>query len=477
MPYEYHYDDTFRSRIDSINPLVRDIPESSLGPFGNVPAAYAVFQIDAKEGAERAERVFFLYASPEYCRLANCKLEDIQGISHLEVVKSESEEWPVQCYRAATQGETFNGMMYSPLVEGWISYNVGPSPVEDCIVFAFVPVDSAQQEHQVAVDSRTTEVVSAMLRELTGEKSYDAAMNDMLTMTAGITGANRVCVFECNGAKTTNTFEWCADGVAPQLGSVSDLPSDVLKAWFKSAVKDPVALIPDTSILARFSPPLHEWCVESDIHSLMAAPFYNEGDVVGFLGAYNYHLDETVDINRVFSAISSFVGARIDNHRLIETLAWASEHDTLTELYNRRGADAALAKALEGHEGAPLAVVTIDLDDLKMINDRFGHIEGDLALPTVAKAMRQAFPISAILSRFGGDEFFAGLIGDDALRADELVKNLADSDMKYEHAGNVRSISVSIGYALIPDQAADIKDAYQKADEALYAVKHASKNG
>ena len=477
MSYEFRDDGTFRTRLDSINPLVRDMPERPLGPFGDIPAAYAVFQVEAEEGAGKAERTFFLYASPEYCRIANCELEDIQGASHLEVVKSESKDWPVQCYRAAMLGESFSGISYSQLVGGWIDFNIAPSSVQGCCVCAFMPIDSAQHEHQMTVDARTFEVISAMLGELAGEKSYDAAMNDMLVMTADITGADRVCVFECNGVTTKNTFEWCAEGVAPQLGTVSNVPSDVLQTWFRSAVKDPVALIPDISVLARFSPPLYDWCVASDIRSLMAAPFYNEGKVVGFLGAYNYQLDENVDINRVFSAISSFIGSRIDNRRLIESLAWAGEHDTLTELYNRRGTDAALAKAMGGRADVPLAVVTIDLDDLKKTNDQFGHTEGDLALQTLAKTMRQVFPESAILSRFGGDEFFAGLVGEDASRADELVGNLVAADMKYESEGNVRSISVSIGYALIPEQASDLNDAYQKADEALYAVKHTGKGG
>ena len=306
----------YRIRLEEIPSSVFDMPEHPLGVFGELPVAYAVFQIDADEEAERSKTSYYLYANDEYCRMTGCKLEDIQGVSHLEVSNSEYPNWPTACFQAAYRGKTTNGIVYSPFVQSWICFNIAPTAIEGCCTCAFIPVDEQQRLQQMSVEEKTSHVISELLSTLTGEKSYEAAMNGMLELTAGITGAERVCVFECYGPTTEITFEWCAEGVAPQIGTVSNLSSSTLKAWFRSTVDNPVSLVPHVKNIARFSQPLYDWCVKSGVKSLMAAPFYSEGEVVGFLGAYNYELDESVDINRVFSEIRSFVGARIDNFRL-----------------------------------------------------------------------------------------------------------------------------------------------------------------
>ena len=326
-------------------------------------------------------------------------------------------------------------------------------------------------------DARTSKVISEMLSVLASENSFEVAMNEMLRMVYDITGADRVIVFECHGETTEITFERCAGGVEPQIGTVSPLSASVLNAWFKSAVDNPVALIPNAAILAQFSPALHEWCVNSGIESLMAAPFRNEGEIVGFLGAYNYHIDDSGDVNRVFSAISSFVGARIENRRLINSLEWAGKHDALTGLLNRRGASEALNAIIGEQPNAPFVLALIDLDDFKNTNDQYGHSAGDEALYTLGRFMTRAFPEDAILSRAGGDEFLVGMVGENADRADDLFANFASMPKNFEYEGAQLSISTSIGYAFRDEQAQTIAKVYTNADTALYVMKREGKAG
>ena len=464
-------DAQYRIRLSELPPYVKDIPDSPLGVLGDIPVAYAAFQVEPYEGAEKAKTVYFLFANDEYCRLAGCKAEDIVGVSHLEVSKSEDVRWPVDCYQAAFCGKTVSGTAYSQLVQSWVCYNIAPAAVEGCCTCAFVPIDEQQRMRQMSVDERTFYVISELLGSLAGEKSFDIAMNDMLVQTAKITNAERVCVFECYGPLTENTFEWCAEGVEPQLGTVSELSSAVLKAWFKSTVDEPITLIPDAEKIARFSPPLYEWCVESGVKSLMAAPFYNEGEIVGFLGAYNYKLDESIDINRVFSEIRSFVGARIDNRRLIESLDWTGKHDALTGLLNRRGFVASLDEARAGDADATVVVVLLDIDNFKHINDSYGHACGDEALCAMGRFLAEAFPDDAILCRTGGDEFMVCLVGESAERIDELVDAFKANPIEYEYDGVHRNMTSSLGYSKHPGQSFNLKEAFSQADEALYVDK------
>ncbi|HAM14423.1 MAG TPA: hypothetical protein DCP91_00865 [Eggerthellaceae bacterium] len=453
------------------------VPEPALRPFGEVPGAYAIFQVDVDAETGRATDARYVYASPEYGRITRRTTERLVGRSHLEIGEVDADEWLELC-RRAVGGEQLNGLEYNPLARSWISYNLHPAAIDGYCVYAFMLVDAQQLARQTEdAEARTYRFISEMLSALTGEQSHEAAMEGMLDMMSQVVHTDRLIIFECGDSTTTVTFERCAEGMEPQLGTVFPLPRAALRQWFNKSLKDPVALVPDVAILEDFSKPLYDWCRESGVHSLMTTPFFNDGELVGFLGAYNYQIDETVDLNRLFAAVSSFIAARIDNRRLIESLAWASDHDALTGLLNRRGAQVAIDALLAEGPERPHALVLVDLDDFKKINDVYGHSAGDEALMAIAQAIGATFPENALLCRNGGDEFQVVLAGDDAKRVDELVANLSHADLGYEHEGERYRVTLSIGYVSYPDQADDIEELYTKADEALYAVKLAGKAG
>ncbi len=331
-------------------------------------------------------------------------------------------------------------------------------------------------EAEIGRQARTDRFISDMLIALTGVHSHEAAMNDMLNMMSTILNPDRLSIFECGGDDTTNTFELCAEGIEPQLGSVHELPSWAIKKWFSRIEGKPVALIPDISVIQEFSEPLYNWCVENDVQRFMAAPFYNEGETVGFLGAYNYNINEDIDVNRIFAAVSSFIGARIENRRLIEDLDWAGKHDYLTKLLNRRGYEDAATEFLSKHPDEPYTLVLIDLDDFKKANDLYGHLTGDNALRAMGKKMQETFPGNAILSRNGGDEFLAIIPGKKTEATDKLIEQFANDGVNYEHDGKTHRLSMSIGYACFPEHAGDYEMLHTKADTALYAVKLADKS-
>lgn len=467
----------FRTKLEHITPLVDEIPAEPLGPFGDIPVAYAVFQAALSENSDRVVRSHFIYASPEYCNLINCEAKDILGFSHLEVVKNEASGWPEMCTKAVVHGEPSNGVFFSQITQSWVSFSIIPSTVEGCFVYALMTVDEQERVRQMSIDAKTAQITSELLATLAGEVEYESAINAMLEHTAGILNPDRINIFECNGPETKSTFEWCAKGVEPIIGSVVPLPIEVIKAWFKSVSDDPVALIPDTAVIERYSKPLYDWCVMSGIHNLLAAPFFNEGEMIGFLGVYNYRIDGSIDVNRVFAPLSSFVGARIENHRLIENLAWSSEHDVLTGLLNRRGSNALLAKSIKGNPTSELALVIIDLDDLKGINDRNGHVAGDSALEAMGRYIKTSFPADAIASRSGGDEFIVGLRGESASRIEEFLDSFSSLDMEYEHEGVRHTLTASIGFACYPEQASSLNELYSNADKALYTIKRGGKAG
>ena len=159
----------------------------------------------------------------------------------------------------------------------------------------------------------------------------------------------------------------------------------------------------------------------------------------------------------------------------------ASQHDALTGLPNRRvfarRLDHALKRAREG--GSRFAMLVIDLDDFKRINDTLGHAAGDALLHFVAQRLQQGVRTGDTLARLGGDEFAAILPGvaDRTVaqaRADRLARTLEAST---EFQGHRLSIGASIGLALYPDDGADETRLYAAADRAMYASKLAERPG
>jgi len=151
-------------------------------------------------------------------------------------------------------------------------------------------------------------------------------------------------------------------------------------------------------------------------------------------------------------------------------------HDTLTGLPNRSALIAQLEQQLvfsqRNHE--KLAILFIDLDDFKKVNDTLGHTVGDELLQSVASRLKQAIRGSDVISRFGGDEFVIMLSHLQSLEDIESTCLQLLHSMKQNYPIGQRSISMSlsIGIATYPDDGESVELLLQNADTAMYAAKN-----
>ena len=149
-------------------------------------------------------------------------------------------------------------------------------------------------------------------------------------------------------------------------------------------------------------------------------------------------------------------------------------HDVLTGLPNRAlfndSADKELIRARHGEE---MAVLLLDLDRFKNVNDRFGHFAGDALIQEVARRLSRVLQRPDAVARLGGDEFAVLLQGEDLEQGIETVLDQILDDLRrpYEILGNQAHIGVSIGAALAPEYGTDRTDLMRKADIALYRAK------
>lgn len=152
-----------------------------------------------------------------------------------------------------------------------------------------------------------------------------------------------------------------------------------------------------------------------------------------------------------------------------------ADTDDLTGLANRRGLHAAMARSGTPHRAA---LVLIDLDHFKSINDAHGHPAGDAALKQVARVLREAIRPRDTAARVGGEEFalwlpFADL--EAGREVAERVRTMVEGS-PFRHGGSERLLTVSCGVAAYPKPIRRVEKLMDAADAALYAAKHAGRN-
>lgn len=161
--------------------------------------------------------------------------------------------------------------------------------------------------------------------------------------------------------------------------------------------------------------------------------------------------------------------------RINEKLRQIYMTDFLTDMYNRTGCETVLYKFIEEKKKAGQQTVLLfyDINCMKVINDKYGHLNGDLAIKATANAMRDSLPSNFLLGRYGGDEFIAVGCWDGSRNVDEYRKSFGKALKKIMDGLKVSfRLSASVGDCLIgPDKEGTIDDYIREADESMYEEK------
>ena len=166
-------------------------------------------------------------------------------------------------------------------------------------------------------------------------------------------------------------------------------------------------------------------------------------------------------------------------HQASRMLARAQHHayhDPLTNLRNRTLFDEMATRQIAQayRDGAQLAILAIDLDGFKAVNDQHGHAAGDVVLKRVAARITGTLRGSDVVSRRGGDEFSVLLVDVDGQKTRQIAEKLVDA-LSQSYPDVDPAVSASIGVARYPHDATTLHELLERADEALYAAKNAGK--
>jgi diguanylate cyclase (GGDEF)-like protein len=182
------------------------------------------------------------------------------------------------------------------------------------------------------------------------------------------------------------------------------------------------------------------------------------------------------EVKSLFDGYNDMINQISDS---IELMDYRSRHDSLTGLYNRYGIEQELLKTLKNENQDSLhALINIDLDQFKLINDSVGHSVGDELLKMLAQYLRNDLPDNVSLARVGGDDFFLLFHNTDEKTASQYAHKLIDclKDFRFFWENNAISVSASLGMVLFKPFEYTLEELIKTTDVAFYTAKSAGRN-
>ncbi len=267
-----------------------------------------------------------------------------------------------------------------------------------------------------------------------------------------------------------------------------DEPAGVLRPvfaigdWVDEVLADPIPLgtgVTGWVVANRCTRNVPNVCIEplsnvvagtlDEPEAFVCVPLHTPERVLGALNVYRNgedvaFTDEEVELVERFATMAALA---YDSARQRHTLREQVRRDGLTGLLNHRACHERLREALAG--GGPVAVVLLDLDHFKVINDAHGHAEGDRVLAATAERLRSVVRTDDTVGRLGGEEFVLILPGADADAAEDCAERARAALAELTVRG--RPVAASAGVAAAPADGVDAVALLENADAALYWAK------
>jgi diguanylate cyclase (GGDEF)-like protein len=182
----------------------------------------------------------------------------------------------------------------------------------------------------------------------------------------------------------------------------------------------------------------------------------------------------------MLGVIANQVAISLQNGRMVQALEEQATTDGLTGLVNHRTFQercAAMLGRADRHRFR-VALILTDIDHFKKINDAYGHPAGDQVLGRVAAILKRSARKIDIVARYGGEEFAIVLEGTDRSGARQLAERIRQEvgEQSFESTKGRFAATLSLGVAVYPDDARTKQELITRADQALYAAKHAGRN-
>lgn len=300
--------------------------------------------------------------------------------------------------------------------------------------------------------------------------------------------ATRVCLFQFHNDRNSvageidKTYEWCDEGIASNIQNLQEMYSATYTWLMENFNKGTMIYITDVSKITQGIASEKEILERLKIKSLLIIPVQVEEKLLGFISFDNVVAIDNLHEDNItlLYMIGEIVGSAIIRKQSESLIRHMAYHDPLTNLPNRLlFKDRLLMGIMQAkRSGRMLAVVILDLDIFKTINDSLGHHIGDLLLKIVAERLTRCVRGSDTVARTGGDEFSIILsdlthMQNAAVVAWKILDVIKKPCLIEGH--NIRT-AASLGISIYPLDSHNIDDLIKMADKAMYYSKQSDGN-
>jgi diguanylate cyclase (GGDEF)-like protein len=312
-------------------------------------------------------------------------------------------------------------------------------------------------------------VYPAMLAvELGTTHDFGRACEESVRLVAGLLGVEKV-ILALSARRDDQLTTMATHGISPE-----EVPLATPLPWCEQAVKQAME---GRKVVVTSASDGRAWLSGSDGHGrVVYVPLLSLDQFVGLLILVGGRKASDLGDRTLLTTIGLTIGLTLDNLRHSAELRQVATHDELTQLFNRRHFFQQLEKELKAarRSGRPLGLLILDVDNLKLINDTYGHNVGDAVLANFGKLLANRVRAEDIPARIGGDEF-AVLMPDTDKRgafatAARLEKALQARPI-YKADGLELRLGVSCGVAGYPWSGENLAEIVQWADANMYGVK------
>ena len=267
-----------------------------------------------------------------------------------------------------------------------------------------------------------------------------------------------------------NNFIWTGTQIELDNEILNVFLKEIKPYWIQRLYQEEYLIVNSIKERNRFLKEERVLIDQQDIKSLLILPMQVEKDLFGFFGfdfitkSHNFRDYEIRSLKLLTEIVSGLFAKNLDYAKI----KYYSFRDNLTGLYNRAFISEEI-KRLDTKRQLPISIIMIDINNLKLYNDSFGHQKGDELIVKTAQILKSTFRSEDIVARWGGDEFIIFLPKTDQKTALKIIARLEER-CKETHDKNL-PVSLSIGLAMKTKSKEKINKIINQADQNMYADK------